>query len=79
MLHRLKGRNHRSTAVASQARRRRGVRLPAWLRPHQFFILYVLGVLGFLACQSHENTWWLLAWFGGYLAVLKARDRKSVV
>ena len=35
--------------MANQARRRRGVRLPAWLRPHQFFILYVLGVLGFLA------------------------------
>ena len=38
--------------MASQARRRRGVRLPAWLRPHQFFILYVLGVLGFLALMT---------------------------
>lgn len=38
--------------MANQARRRRGVRLPAWLRPHQFFILYVLGVLGFLALMT---------------------------
>ena len=30
------GLTQRSTAVANQARRRRGVRLPAWLRPHQF-------------------------------------------
>ena len=26
--------------------------MPAWLRPHQFFILYVLGVLGFLALMT---------------------------
>ena len=42
--------------MASQARRRRGVRLPAWLRPHQFFILYVLGVLGFLALMTWAES-----------------------
>ena len=42
--------------MANQARRRRGVRLPAWLRPHQFFILYVLGVLGFLALMTWAES-----------------------
>ena len=42
--------------MASQARRWRGVRLPAWLRPHQFFILYVLGVLGFLALMTWAES-----------------------
>ena len=32
--------------MADQARRRRGVLLPSWLRPHQGDILYVLGAAG---------------------------------
>ena len=42
--------------MANQSRRWRGVRLPAWLRPHQFFILYVLGVLGFLALMTWAES-----------------------
>ena len=42
--------------MADQARRRRGLRLPAWLRPHQFFILYVLGVLGFLVLMTWAES-----------------------